>query len=147
MAQTAMDAARSSLILNNNLPVAAGGVPGVTSATLAATAMKLRLHSSASSGASAGTEIANGGGYTTGGIASTTASTPSSAGSSVTLPTGTSPFTWTNSSGGSWSLVSLELTDGSSGRVWFGLWTSQPIVVGIGNTFAVAAAAITAGGF
>lgn len=147
MAQTAIDAAKSTLMLNALLPVGTAGIPGTQLTALPATAMKLRLHSTASSGASAGTEITNGGGYTTGGIASTTASAVSSAGSSVTLPTGTSPFTWTNGSGGSWSLVSLELTDGSSGRVWYGNWTSQPIVVGIGNTFAVAADAITAGGF
>jgi len=147
MAQTAIDAAKSTLILNALLPVGTVGVPGTQLTALPNTAMKLRLHSSASSGASAGTEIANGGGYTTGGIAGNTASTVSSAGSSVTLPATPSPFSWTNSSGGSWSLVSLELTDGSSGRVWYGNWTSQPIVVGIGNTFAVAVNAITAGGF
>lgn len=147
MAQTAIDAARSTLIMNSQLPVGAAGVPGLQVAAINAGAMKLRLHTTASSGASAGTEVPNGSGYTTGGIASNTQSTASSAGSSVTLPATTSPFSWTNGSGSSWSLVSLELTDNVSLRVWYGNWTSQPIVVGIGNTFAVAVAAITAGGF
>lgn len=146
MAQTAIDAAKSTLILNALLPVGAGGIPGTQLTALPATAMKLKLTSTASTGSASGTELA-GTGYTSGGIASTTASTPSSSGSSVTLPSGTSPFSWTNGSGGSWSIVSLELTDGSGGRVWFGNWAGQPITVANGNTFAVAANAITAGGF
>ena len=145
MAQTAIDAAKSSLILNALLPVGTGGIPGTQLTALPATAMKLKLTSTASSGSASGTEI-TGSGYTSGGIASTTASTTSSSGSSVTLPTGTSPFTWTNG-GSAWSIVSLELTDGSSGRVWYGNWNGQPIAVAGGNTFSVAAAAITAGGF
>lgn len=146
MAQTAIDAARSTLVLNALLPVGTGGIPGTQLTALPATAMKLKLTSTASTGSASGTEI-TGTGYTSGGIASTTASTPSSAGSSVTLPSGTSPFSWTNGSGGSWSIVSLELTDGSGGRVWYGNWSGQPITVANGNTFAVAANAITAGGF
>jgi hypothetical protein len=146
MAQTAVDAARSSLMLNANLPVGAAGIPGTQLTALPATAMKLKLTSTASTGSASGTEI-TGSGYTAGGIASTTASTVSSAGSNVTLPAGTSPFTWTNASGGAWSIVSLELTDGSGGRVWYGNWNGQPISVANGNTFAVAANAISAGGF
>lgn len=146
MAQTAIDAAKSTLVLNALLPVGTGGIPGTQLTALPATAMKLKLTSTASTGSASGTEI-TGTGYTSGGIASTTASTPSSSGSSVTLPSGTSPFSWTNGSGSSWSIVSLELTDGSGGRVWYGNWSGQPITVANGNTFAVAANAITAGGF
>lgn len=144
MAQTAIDAAKSTLMLNALLPVGTGGIPGTQLTALPATAMKLNITSTASTGSAAGTAISGTG---SGAIASTTASTVSSAGSSVTLPAGTSPFTWTNGSGGSWSIVSLELTDGSNGRVWFGNWNGQPVVVANGNTFAVAANAITAGGF
>jgi hypothetical protein len=144
MTQVAVDAAKSSLMLNALLPVGTGGIPGTQLTALPATAMKLKLTSTASSGASSGTEL-SGTGYTAGGIASTTASTPSTSGASVTLPTGTSPFTWTF--GFSASIVSLELTDGSGGRVWFGNWNGQPISVASGNTFAVAAGAIAAGGF
>lgn len=146
MAQTAIDAARSSLMLNANLPVGTGGIPGLQLTALPATAMKLKLTSTASTGSASGTEIV-GTGYTAGGIASTTASTASTSGSNVTLPSGTSPFSWTNGSGGAWSIVSLELTDGSGGRVWFGNWNGQPISVANGNTFQVAANAISAGGF
>jgi hypothetical protein len=144
MGQTAIDAAKSTLMLNALLPVGTAGIPGTQLTALPATAMKLNITSTASTGSAAGTAISGTG---SGAIASTTASTPSSSGSSVTLPSGTSPFSWTNGSGGSWSIVSLELTDGSGGRVWFGNWNGQPISVANGNTFAVAANAITAGGF
>lgn len=144
MAQTAIDAAKSTLILNALLPVGAAGIPGTQLTALPATAMKLNITSTASSGASAGTAISGTG---SGAIASTTGSTVSSAGSNVTLPSGTSPFTWTNGSGGAWNIVSLELTDGSNGRVWYGNWNGQPIAVANGNTFSVAANAISAGGF
>jgi hypothetical protein len=144
MAQVAVDAAKSSLMLNALLPVGTGGIPGTQLTALPATAMKLKLTSTASTSAASGTEL-SGTGYTAGGIASTTASTPSTSGASVTLPTGTSPFTWTLSF--SASIVSLELTDGSGGRVWYGNWNGQPIAVASGNTFAVAAGAIAAGGF
>ena len=145
MAQTALDAALSTLILNALLPVGTAGIPGTQLTALNSGAMKLKLTSTASTGSSSGTEL-SGSGYTTGGIASTTASSVSSAGSNVTLPTGTSPFSWTNG-GSTWSIVSLELTDAAPKRVWFANWNGQPISVAGGNTFAVAAAAISAGGF
>jgi hypothetical protein len=145
-AQVAIDAAKSTLMLNALLPVGAGGIPGTQLTALPATAMKLVLTSTASTGAAAGTQLPNGTGYTTGGISSTTASTPSSAGSTVTLPSGTSPFSWTNGST-AWSIVSLELQDGSNNRVWWGAWNGQPIGVANGNTFQVSAAGISAGGF
>ena len=144
MTQTAIDAAKSTLMLNALLPVGTGGIPGTQLTALPNTPMKLNITSTASTGSAAGTAISGTG---SGAIASTTASTPSSSGSSVTLPSGTSPFSWTNGSGGSWSIVSLELTDGSGGRVWYGNWNGQPISVANGNTFAVAANAISAGGF
>jgi hypothetical protein len=43
--------------------------------------------------------------------------------------------------------VSLEITDSGAARVWFGNWNGQPITVANGNTFQVAADAISAGGF
>lgn len=148
MAQTAIDAARSSLMLNANLPVGAtAGNPGTQLTALSATAMKLKLTSTASTGAASGTEL-TGSGYTAGGTAfSDIASTQaSSAGSNVTLPK-TTAFSWTNGSGGAWSIVSLELTDGAGTRVWYGNWNGQPISVANGNTFQVAALAISAGGY
>ncbi len=126
MAQVAIDAAKSTLMLNALLPVGAAGIPGTQLTALPATAM-------------------SGSGYVAGGIAGNTASAVSSAGSNVTLPATPSPFSWTFSFAA--SIVSLELTDGSGGRVWYGNWNGQPIAVASGNTFAVAVAAIQAGGF
>jgi hypothetical protein len=148
MAQTAIDQARSSLMLNANLPVGGtAGYPGTQLTALAASAMKLKLTSTASSASSSGTEL-SGTGYTAGGTAFSDIATSqaSSSGSNVLLPK-TTAFSWTNGSGGSWSIVSLELTDGSATRVWYGNWNGQPISVANGNTFQVAAQAISAGGF
>lgn len=144
MAQTAWDAAMSSKILNATLPTGTAGVPGTAFGTLGASAMKLKLFSTASSGSSAGTEL-TGTGYTTGGTAFSTQSTASSAGSNVTCPH-TTAISWTNGSGSSWTIVSLEIVDSTPARVWFGNWNGQPITVANGNTFQVAADAITAGG-
>lgn len=145
MAQTAIDAARSSGMLNANLPTGAAGVPGTQLAALNAGAMKLKLTSTASTGSASGTEI-TGSGYTAGGTAFSTQSTASSSGSSVTLPH-TTAISWTNGSGGAWSIVSLEVTDAAPIRVWYGNWNGQPISVANGNTFQVAGDAISAGGF
>ena len=43
MAQTAVDAAKSTLVLNALLPVGTGGIPGTQLTALPATAMKLKL--------------------------------------------------------------------------------------------------------
>ena len=136
MAQTAIDAARSSLMLNANLPVGTSGAPGTQLTALAGSAMKLKLTSAASSGA----------GYTTGGTAMPGASITSTSGSNVTLPH-TAPISWTNTSGSPWSIVSLELTASDGTRVWYGNWNGQPVAVANGNTFQVAADAVSAGGF
>ncbi len=145
MAQTAIDAARSSLMLNANLPVGTSGAPGTQLTALATSAMKLKLTSTASSGSASGTEI-TGTGYTSGGTSMPGASTTSTAGSNVTLPH-TAPISWTNGSGSAWTIVSLELTDSAAARVWYGNWNGQPISVANGNTFQVAADAVSAGGF
>lgn len=146
MAQTAIDQTRSSGMLNANLPVGAAGVPGTQLAALNAGAMKLKLTSAASSGSASGTEI-TGSGYTAGGTAFSTQSTASSSGSNVTMPGGAGTISWTNGSGGNWSIVSLEITDAAPIRVWYGNWNGQPVVVANGNTFQVASGAISAGGF
>ena len=49
---------------------------------------------------------------------------------------------WTNGSGGSWSLVGLEVWDTTPARHLYGTWTGQPVNVSAGNTFQVAAAGI-----
>jgi hypothetical protein len=130
-----------SILLNSTTPTGTSGAPGTYTA-LAATAMKVRLNSTASTASAAGTEIASGGGYTTGGQAVPAASTASSSGSAVTLPASTA-LSWTNSSGGAWSIQSFDLTDSAGTRAWFGNFTGAPISVANGNTFQVAVGGIS----
>lgn len=131
----AIDQAMVSKILNSTT--------SATAFTTLTTGFKVRLNSTASTAAASGTEIGSGGGYTTGGQTSTApfAST-SAAGSAVTIPN-TAILTWTNSSAGTWSIVSLDLMDGGGTRTWFGNFTGQPISVAIGNTFQIAVNAIS----
>jgi hypothetical protein len=51
----------------------------------------------------------------------------------------TSALTWTNSSGSTWSIQSIDVYDsaGSPIRTWFGNWTGAPITVNSGNSFQV----------
>jgi hypothetical protein len=100
---------------------------------LAASAMKLRLNSTASTGSAAGTEIVNGTGYSAGGFTSlgqsTTSGTPAVVGVPLTTQSATATATW--------SIVSLDLTSSAGVRAWFGNFTGQPIAVAIGNTFQI----------
>lgn len=146
MAQTAVDAARSSGMLNANLPVGAAGVPGTQLAAMNAGTMFLKLTSTASTGSASGTELTNGTGYTTNGLAFSNQCTASSAGSNVTMPA-TAAMSWTSSGSNFLTIVSLEITDHVQLRGFFGNWNGQPISVANGNTFQVAVAAISAGGF
>jgi hypothetical protein len=126
-------------VLNASLPTGTSGVPGTWTA-YAASAMKLRYNSALSTASAAGTEL-TGTGYTPGGAA-LGQSTASSGGSAVTLPA--SSVTITNGSGGAWSIASLDVTDGSAVRGWWAPFNGQPISVAIGNSFQVAANAISA---
>jgi len=135
----AIDQGMVSKILNATAPVGASGVPGTWTA-LSASAMKVRLASTASTAAAAGTEI-TGTGYTAGGQALSTQSTASSAGSNVTLPA-TSALSWTNSSGGAWSMQSFDVTDNAGVRTWFGNFTGAPVSIASGNTFQIGVAGI-----
>lgn len=137
----AIDQAMVSKILNALTPTGTSGVPGAMITALGASAMKLKLTSTLSTASASGTEI-TGTGYTAGGAAFTAASTASSAGSAVTCPA-TTALSWTNGSGGSWSIVSGELTDSAGLRVWFFPFTGQPVSVAAGNTFQIAVAAIS----
>jgi hypothetical protein len=101
--------------------------------------MKIRLNSTASTAAAAGTEI-TGTGYTAGG-STVGQSTASTAGSNVTVPVAAT--SWTNSSGSAWSIVSFDLTDNVGVRTWYGNFNGQPIAVANGNTFQIAAGGIT----
>lgn len=137
----AIDAAMVSKVLNALTPTGVAGIPGTSLAALSAVAMKVRLNSTLSTPSAAGTEI-TGTGYTTGGTALGTASTASTAGSNVTLPAGTA-LSWTNGSGGAWSIASCDLTDSTGVRTFYGPFTGQPIAVANGNTFQIAVAGIT----
>jgi hypothetical protein len=139
----AIDGAAVSKILNATLPVGGtAGNPGTAFGTLSATAMKLRLGLNAPTESTAMTQITGGSGYTTDGQAFSdiASSQASSAGSTVSLPK-TTPFSWTNSST-AWSIVGLEVWDGTPTRYWYGSWNGQPIGVATGNTFQVAALAL-----
>jgi hypothetical protein len=130
----ALDQAMVSKVLNSTC--------SATAFTTLTTAFKIRLDSSAASASAAGTEITGGSGYTTGGQnTSAPFASTSSSGSAVTIPH-TAVLTWTNS-GSTWSIVSLDLTDGAGVRTYFGNWNGQPISVANGNTFQVALDAIS----
>jgi hypothetical protein len=136
-----IDQAMASKMLNQTTPTGTSGAPGSFGTALNAGVMKVKLTSTASSASASGTEL-TGTGYTAGGTVVPAASTASSAGSAVTLPA-SSALSWTNGSGGAWSIVSLELTDNAGTRVWFGNFTGQPISVANGNTFQIAVAGVS----
>ena len=136
----ALDQGIVSKIINANAPVGAAGIPGTWTA-LSATAMKIRLATTASTAAAAGTEL-TGTGYTAGGQALSTQSTASTAGSNVTLPA-TTAMSWTNSSGGAWSIQSGDLLDGAAVRTWFWNWNGAPVAVANLNTFQIAINGVT----
>ncbi len=137
----AIDRSMVSKILNALGPTGTSGAPGTMITALGASPMKLKLTSDASTNAASGTEL-TGTGYVAGGTALSAASTASSNGSSVTLPK-TTPVSWTNGSGGAWTIYSVELTDSAGLRVWFGNVTGAPVTVANGNTFSFAADSIT----
>jgi hypothetical protein len=128
----AIDNTQISNILNATTPTGAAGIPGGFT-VLVATAMKLRLNSTASTASAAGTEIVNGTGYAAGGFTALGASTASSAGSAVGVPLTTQSATATSV----WSIQSLDLTSTAGVRAWFGNFTGAPIGVAIGNTFQI----------
>jgi len=134
------DQGQVSNVLNATLPTATGGKPTAWTALSTAAAMLLRLDSTLATASAAGTQL-TGTGYTAGGAA-LGASTASSAGSSVTLPA--SVTSWTNGSGSGWTIDSLDITDSTGVRTWWGPWNGEPISIANGNTFQVAANAVTA---
>ena len=117
-----------------------------TSATAFATLtapFKVRLNSTASTAAAAGTELTNGTGYVTGGQTSTAPfASVSSAGSAVTIPN-TAVLSWTSSGSNFLTIVSMDLVSADPTRTWFGNFNGQPISVANGNTFQIALNAIT----
>ena len=101
----------------------------------APTSLHCKLGSSAPTAGSDMTEL-TGTGYTTGGTVITFSA------ASALACANSSTATWTNGSGGNWSIVGLELWDQVPARHLWGTWTGQPIVVANTNSFAFAAAGI-----
>jgi len=133
------DQAQVTNVLNATLPTATGGKPTAFTALSTAGAMLIRLDSTLATASAMGTQL-SGTGYTTGGAA-LGASTASSAGSAVTLPASTT--SWTNGSGSAWNIDSLDITDSTGTRTWWGPWNGEPISVANGNTFQVASNAVS----
>lgn len=131
-----------SNVLNATTPTGTSGAPGSFTA-FAGSAMKVRLNSTSSTASAQGTQL-TGTGYTAGGTAVPAASTASSSGSAVTLPA-SSALSWTNGSGGAWSIQSFDLTDSAAARSWFGDFNGAPISIANGNTFTLAVGAISIG--
>lgn len=128
--------AQANLILNTTL--------GTSAPTLFTTPAKVRLTTTAPTGTTAGTEL-TGTGYTAGGT-SLAGNTFGAASAGSASGPGTSALSWTNGSGGAWSIVGVEIWDsaGSPLRWWYGTFTGQPISVANGNTFQIAVNALTA---
>ena len=103
--------------------------PGGTVATL--------LGTSAPTATGNMTQLGGGTGYTTGGTYMTFTI------ASAAATSNSSTATWTNGSGGAWSIVGIEIWNtAASTRHLFGSWTGQPVSIANGNAFAIAAAGI-----
>jgi hypothetical protein len=137
----AIDLTLAVKFLNATLPVGTAGIPGTAFGTLASSGMYIRLDSTAPTGTAAGTQLANGNGYTTNGLQLANASTPA-AGTTATVTLPAVAQTWTNTSGG-WTINGLDITDSSQVRTWYGTFTGAPITVAASNSFQIAVNAIT----
>jgi hypothetical protein len=136
----AIDQALVTILLNGLMPVGAAGIPGTAIGTPVGTsAMRIRINSTASTAAAAGTEIpTQTSGYTAGtGWVMANASAVSSAGSAVGVPAVTQSLVSIGGVVGSPGIVSLDITGSAGQRSFFGNFNGQPIPVASGNTFQV----------
>jgi hypothetical protein len=130
-------------ILGATVPSGAAGIPG-TFTVLVSTAMKLRLNSTASTGAAAGTDIGTQtSGYTAGGWTSLGQSTSTGTPVVYGVPFTTQSFV---ASGSPTAVYSFDLTSTAGVRAWFGNFTGAPVNVASGNTFRVTGGAAAAAG-
>jgi hypothetical protein len=128
---SAIDQTQAAKLVNASLAI---------SSALATTGIKQKLGTTVPTGSADMTEL-TGSGYTTGGTAVTwNSATPGNAATNSSAPS------WTNGSGSAWNIEALELWDeaGTPLRWWYGTWTGYPVTVNNGNTFAEAAAAVSA---
>jgi len=133
----AIDQALVSILLNGLTPTGAAGIPGTAIGTPVGTAaMRIRLNSTLSTAAAAGTELSTQtSGYTNGtGWVMANASAVSSAGSAVGVPAVTQSFV---SNGSPTNVVSFDLTGSAGQRSFWGPFNGQPVAVASGNTFQV----------
>jgi len=136
----AIDQALVSILLNGLMPTGAAGIPGTAIGTPVGTsAMRIRINSTASTAAAAGTEIpTQTSGYTNGtGWSSLGQSTASSSGSAVGVPLTTQSLVSIGGVVASPGIVSLDITGSAGQRSFFGNFNGQPIAVASGNTFQV----------
>jgi hypothetical protein len=143
----AIDNTMIANILGATTPTGAAGIPGAFT-VLAASAMRIRINSTASTGAAAGTEIpTQTSGYTNGtGWVMTGASTTSGTPAVVGVPSTTFSLVSIGGVVASPGIVSLDLTSSAGVRAWYGNFNAQPIAVGTGNTFQVTGGAGAAAG-
>lgn len=105
----------------------------------AATTVSTRLGTNAPTATANMTELGGGTGYTTGGTVMTFNA------ASAAATSNSSSASWTNGSGGTWSLVGVEIWGNEGGgalRHLWGTWTGQPISVANTNSFQIAAAGL-----
>ena len=136
----AIDQALVSLILNALMPTGTAGIPGTALGTPVGTsAMRIRINSTASTAAAAGTEIpTQTSGYTNGtGWVMANASTVSASGTAVGVPAVTQSLVSVGGVVASPGIVSLDITGSAGQRSFFGNFNGQPIPVASGNTFQV----------
>ena len=136
----AIDQALVSILLNGLMPTGAAGIPGTAIGTPVGTsAMRIRINSTASTAAAAGTEIpTQTSGYTNGtGWSSLGQSTASSSGSAVGVPLTTQSLVSIGGVVASPGIVSLDIQGSAGQRSFFGNFNGQPIAVASGNTFQV----------
>lgn len=141
----AIDNALIAVLLNYLTPTGAAGVNGTAIGTpLGTTAMKLRLNSTLSTGAAAGTDIGTQtSGYTAGGWTSLGQSTSTGTPIVVGVPFTTQSFV---SSGSPTAVVSFDLTGNGAQRGFWGPFNGQPVNVASGNQFQVTGGAAAAAG-
>jgi hypothetical protein len=102
----------------------------------------LRVTITAPTAAVPGTELVSAG-YIHGGLACPFAAATTTA--SGAIMSNSSALSWTNGSGSPWNIVGWELYDnlGVGARKLYGLWDSQPLVVGPGSPLNVAIGALS----
>lgn len=142
----AIDNTLIATLLNYLTPTGTAGINGTAIGTpLGTTAMKIRLSSTASTGAAAGTELSTQtSGYTNGtGWTSLGQSTSTGTPIVVGVPLTTQSFV---SNGSPTNVYSFDLEGNGGQRGFWGPFNGAPVAVASGNTFQVVGGAAAAAG-